>query len=86
MKNQSHELHVLISTLNKELMISHKDWHKYKGDKKRRAAELISSALSQLIIGENEKEAIKYLEESLKWIKGEIKDKPCPHRNSSSQG
>ncbi len=86
MNSPSNDLHALISTLNKELMISHKNWHKYKGDKKRRAAELISSALSQLIIGENEKEAIIYLEESLKWIKGETKDKPCPHRNSSPQG
>ncbi len=86
MNSPSNDIHALISTLNKELMISHKNWHKYKGDKKRRAAELISSALSQLIIGENEKEAIIYLEESLKWIKGETKDKPCPHRNSSPQG
>ena len=86
MNSPSNDLHDLIRNLNKELMISHKNWHKYKGNKKRRAAELISSALSQLIVGENEKEAIMYLEESLKWIKGEIKDKPCPHSNSSPQG
>ena len=83
MKNQSKELNDLIKALNQKLMINHTNWHKLKGDKNRRAAELISSALSQLIIGENENEAILYLEESLKWMKGEIKDKPCPHKKSS---
>jgi len=83
MNNQSKELNDLIRALNQKLMINHTNWHKLKGDKNRRAAELISSALSQLIVGENENEAILYLEESLKWMKGEIKDKPCPHKKSS---
>ena len=83
MNNQSKELNDLIRALNQKLMINHTNWHKLKGNKNRRAAELISSALSQLIVGENENEAILYLEESLKWMKGEIKDKPCPHKKSS---
>ena len=83
MNNQSKELNDLLRALNQKLMINHTNWHKLKGNKNRRAAELISSALSQLIVGENENEAILYLEESLKWMKGEIKDKPCPHKKSS---
>tara|TARA_Y100001970_G_scaffold288149_1_gene414629 strand:+ start:8013 stop:8267 length:255 start_codon:yes stop_codon:yes gene_type:complete len=73
----------LVSTLNQKLTIDHKNWHKQKSNKNIRAAELISSALCQLIIGNNEDDSIAYLEESINWIKGINKDKPCPHRKSS---
>ena len=73
-----------VKTLNEKLKIDHENWHKLKSNKNIRAAELISSALCQLIIGNNEKDSISYLEESIKWLKGINVDKPCPHRNSSS--
>ncbi len=72
----------LVKILNQNLAIDHKNWHKLKGNKNVRAAELISSALCQLIVGNNEKDSIAYLEESLNWLKGLNIDKPCPDRKS----
>ena len=76
-------LNDLVKDLNEQLKIDHNEWHKFKGNKNKRAAELISSALCQLIIGNNEKDTIAYLEESLKWLKGINVDTPCPHKKSS---
>tara|TARA_B100000212_G_scaffold304998_1_gene252720 strand:+ start:62 stop:316 length:255 start_codon:yes stop_codon:yes gene_type:complete len=84
MKSWPKEIEELVQKLNENLTIDHNKWHKHKGNKNIRAAELISSALSQLIIGNNEKDSIAYLEESLKWLKGINVDTPCEHRKSSS--
>ena len=73
----------LTQKLNQSLRIGHKDWHKLKGKKMHRSAELISAALCQLLISGNEKDAVKYLEESIKWLNGTNIDKPCPNRNLS---
>tara|TARA_Y100000589_G_scaffold275242_1_gene269283 strand:- start:455 stop:715 length:261 start_codon:yes stop_codon:yes gene_type:complete len=70
----------LVKALNQKLTINHIEWHKLKGQKKVRAAELISSALCQLIIGNNENDSIAYLEESINWLKGINVDKPCPDK------
>tara|TARA_Y100001933_G_scaffold180998_1_gene179481 strand:- start:196 stop:450 length:255 start_codon:yes stop_codon:yes gene_type:complete len=83
MKYWPKETHESVKVLNEKLKLDHNNWHKYKGNKNIRAAELISSALCQLIIGNNEKESIAYLEESLKWLKGINTDTPCPHKKSS---
>ena len=72
---------LLAQTLNNKLKIDHINWHKLKGKKINRSIELISAALCQLLISENEKDAINYLEESLKWLKGINIDKPCPSKN-----
>ena len=40
----------LSQKLNDKLKINHLDWHKLKGKKINRSAELISAALCQLII------------------------------------
>ena len=69
--------------LNEKLKIDHKNWHKLKGKKINRSAELISAALCHLLISGNEKDAIEYLEESIKWLKGINVDKPCPSKSSS---
>ena len=74
----------LAQKLNNKLKIDHIDWHKLKGKKIKRSTELISAALCQLLISENEKDAINYLEESIKWLKGINIDNPCPSRHSSS--
>ena len=73
----------LAQKLNNKLKIDHIDWHKLKGKKINRSTELISAALCQLLISENEKDAINYLEESIKWLKGINVDKPCPSKNLS---
>ena len=70
MNNWDEDIIQLSQRLNDKLKINHIDWHKLKGKKINRSAELISAALCQLIISENEKDTIKYLEESIKWLKG----------------
>ena len=83
MNNWDEDIIQLSQRLNDKLKINHIDWHKLKGKKINRSAELISAALCQLIISENEKDTIKYLEESIKWLKGINVDKPCPSKTSS---
>ena len=72
----------LVQKLNDELKIDHNNWHKFKGNKYKRSAELISAGLCQLIISCNEKEAIDYMEESIKWLKEINVNKPCPSKKS----
>ena len=83
MKNSDDDIILLAQKLNDKLKINHTNWHKLKGKKINRSAELISAALCQLLISENEKDAINYLEESIKWLKGINVDKPCPSKHSS---
>ena len=73
----------LVQKLNEKLKIDHKNWHKFKGNKYKRSAELISASLCQLMISCNEKDSIKYLEESIKWLKEINVDSPCPSKKSS---
>ena len=84
MNKSDEDIIILAQKLNNKLKIDHLDWHKLKGKKINRSAELISAALCQLLISENEKDAINYLEESIKWLKGINVDKPCPSKHSSS--
>ena len=83
MNNYDDDIILLAQKLNDKLKINHIDWHKLKGKKINRSAELISAALCQLLISENEKDAINYLEESIKWLKEINEDKPCPSKHSS---
>ena len=83
MNKSNEDIVDLLQTLNNKLKIDHIDWHKLKGKKVHRAAELISAALCQLVISKNENDAINYLEESIKWLKGINVDKPCPSKHSS---
>ena len=73
----------LVQILNEKLKIDHLKWHKDKGNKYKRSAELLSAGLCQLIISCNENETIEYMEESIKWLKGINVNKPCPSKNSS---
>ena len=75
--------------LQHSLCINDRQWHALKGQRRRRAAEQISSALV-LLLREAEpsapslstlgtgQEAIALLEHALGWLKGEIKDPGCP--------
>ena len=71
----------LVLSLNGKLKIDHSKWHKDKGNKYKRSAELISAGLCHLIISGNEKETIEFIEESIKWLKEIIQDQPCPSKN-----
>ncbi len=73
----------LVQSLNEKLKIDHTNWHKDKGNKYKRSAELISAGLCHLIISCNEKETIEYIEESIKWLKEINVDQPCPSKKSS---
>ena len=81
--NWNEDTILLAQKLNDKLKIDHNNWHKHKGNKYKRSAELMSAALCQLIISLNEKTAIDYMEESIKWLKEINIDEPCPSRNSS---
>ena len=83
MNNSDKDIIQLAQKLNNKLKIDHLDWHKLKGKKLNRSAELISAALCQLLISKNEQDTITYLEESIKWLKGINVDKPCPSKHSS---
>ena len=83
MNNSNEDIILLAQKLNNKLKIDHLDWHKLKGKKINRSAELISAALCQLLISKNEADTINYLEESIKWLKGINVDKPCPSKHSS---
>ena len=72
-----------VQDVNDKIKIDHNNWHKLKGNKINRSAELISAALCQLIISGNEEDTIAYLEESIKWLKEINFDKGCPSRSSS---
>ena len=48
MKNWPNDINETVKNLNEQLKIDHNDWHKFKGNKNKRAAELISSALCRL--------------------------------------
>ena len=83
MNKPNEEIIQLAQKLNNKLKIDHLDWHKLKGKKINRSAELISAALCQLLISENEEDTINYLEESIKWLKGINVDQRCPSKHSS---
>jgi len=78
----------LAAELQRSLSINDRQWHALKGQRHRRAAEQISSALV-LLLQESEpsatpgkgttgQDAIELLEHALGWLKGEIRDPGCP--------
>ena len=68
---------LLIKELHNEISIDNYNWHKFRGSKQRRSAELIISAISQLINDGDEKEVENLLNQAILWIKEEIKDSGC---------
>ena len=67
----------LTKELHSEISLNNHNWHKYRGNKQRRSAELIISAISQLINDGNEEEIEELLNQAILWIKEEIKDSGC---------
>ena len=68
---------LLAKELHNEISIDNYNWHKFRGNKKRRTAELISSAISQLMNNGEEAEIETLLKQAILWIKEEIKDTGC---------
>ena len=71
------KIKLLAKELHNEISLDNYNWHKYRGNKQRRSAELIISAISQLINDGEEKEVENLLNQAILWIKEEIKDTGC---------
>ena len=66
--------------LHSQLKLDDKNWHLLKDDSERRSAELLSGAMVQLLSGGNHSEITELINQSLKWLKKEIKAPSCPKR------
>ena len=67
----------LAKELHNEISLDNHNWHEFRGNKQRRSAELIISAISQLINDGDEIEIESLLNQAILWIREEIKDKGC---------
>ncbi len=67
----------LAKDLHNEISLDNYNWHEFRGNKQRRSAELIISAISQLINDGDEIEIENLLNQAILWIREEIKDKGC---------
>ena len=73
----SKKVHLLARELHNEISLDNYNWHKFRGNKQRRSAELIISAISQLINDGDDAEIEDLLNQAILWIKEEIKDTGC---------
>ena len=71
------KVHLLAKELHNEISLDNYNWHKFRGNKKRRSAELIISAISQLINDGEDAEIEELLSQAILWLKEEIKDTGC---------
>ena len=67
----------LAKDLHNEISLDNYNWHEFRGNKQRRSAELIISAISQLINDGDDAEIEDLLNQAILWIKEEIKDTGC---------
>ena len=73
----SEKVQLLVKELHNEISLNNYNWHKFRGNKQRRSAELITSAISQLINNGDDAEIEDLLNQAILWIKEEIKDTGC---------
>ena len=73
----SEKAKLLAKELHSEISLDNYNWHQFRGNKKRRSAELIISSISQLINDGDEGEIETLLKQAILWIKEEIKDTGC---------
>ena len=71
------KVELLVKELHKELSLNNYNWHKYRGNKQRRSAELSISAISQLINNGDDADVEDLLNQAILWIQEEIKDTGC---------
>lgn len=64
--------------LHSKLKLDDKNWHHLKDNSDRRAAELLSSAIVQLLSEGSPEDIEDLLNQSIKWIKREVKAPGCP--------
>ena len=68
----------LARDLHSRLTINEKDWHKFKGNSDRRAAELLAGALLQLLQDGHSEDIEALINQGVLWVRGELKDPGCP--------
>ena len=73
----SEKVKLLAKDLHNEISLDNYNWHKFRGNKHRRSAELITSAISQLINDGDEIEIENLLKQAILWIKEDVKDQGC---------
>ena len=73
----SEKIKILVKELHNEISLNNYNWHKFRGNKQRRSAELIISAISQLVNDGEDAEVEVLLKQAILWIKEEIKDTGC---------
>tara|TARA_B100000700_G_scaffold143409_1_gene159399 strand:- start:196 stop:453 length:258 start_codon:yes stop_codon:yes gene_type:complete len=73
----SEKAKLLTKDLHNEISLNNYNWHKFRGNKQRRSAELIISAISQLINDGDELEIENLLKQAISWIKEDVKDLGC---------
>ena len=80
MEGLSEDLLHLAETLQRQLAISERDWHRLKTDRHRRAAEQLSAALLLLLRSgaQADGDVVALLESAQRWIKREQRDPGCP--------
>ncbi len=71
------KVQLLVKELHNEISLDNHNWHKFRGNKQRRSAELITSAISQLINNGDDSEIEDLLNQAILWIKEEVKDSGC---------
>lgn len=71
----------LAQELHGQLRLDDRDWHRLKSNADRRAAELLSGALVQLLQGGERADVEALINQGLLWLRRELKDPGCPqHR------
>ena len=73
----SEKVKSLTKDLHNEISLDNYNWHKFRVNKQRRSAELIISAISQLINNGDENEIEELLKQAILWLKEDIKDTGC---------
>ena len=73
----SEKAKLLAKELHNEISLDNYNWHKFRGNKHRRSAELITSAISQLLNDGDEVEIETLLKQAILWIKEDVKDSGC---------
>tara|TARA_B100000029_G_C17568344_1_gene955786 strand:+ start:1645 stop:1896 length:252 start_codon:yes stop_codon:yes gene_type:complete len=73
-KEEAKELAIKLHLL---LIIDDKNWHELKNDSDRRAAEQLSAAMVQLVSGGESSNIEDLIQQSLLWVKREIKAPKC---------
>jgi len=82
--------------LHQLLTISDRQWHAFKGQPQRRAAEQLAAALVLLLDPANPPQApvatqqrqasIALVENALAWLKGDLRDPGCPQHGTAALG